>query len=258
MRYLFGTNPQAVAWSNAIDAADGLPRRGVVVGGPDGLPLTYSAGAAGWTTSLHTPYATKDLQTRIDVTDYAVQYLGTNGIPVGYTQCILIIGQSNGVYIKAPDLSAYGVAVVNAAEGGTYASEWVSTVPGNWYWKAIRLAGEMIVREIWDCHGEADALLVADANAYQAKKVAQYAALRAQYGANMVIRSTILNSGSERPGKEIIRAAQNLIATAEEHTHAFSLESWTLGADKVHYGTPYGTPYIEMGAALGAAFVATL
>lgn len=258
MRYLFGTDAQTTNWSNALNTADGLPRRGVVVGGPDGLPLAYSAGAAGWTTSLCTPYATKDSQTRMDVTDYAVRYLGTGSLPVGYTQCILIVGQSNGANLKAPDLSAYGVCVVNAAEGGTYASEWVSTNPGNWYWQAVRWVGEMTVREVWDCHGEADALLLADSNAYQAKKVAQYAAMRARWGANLTIRSTILHSGGERPGKDVIRAAQQAIAAAEANTYEFSLESWTLAADKVHYGAPYSTQYIQMGVALGAEFVATL
>lgn len=49
MMYLVGTKLACDDWRVALDQAEGLPRRAVVVGGPDRLPLVYSAGAAGWT-----------------------------------------------------------------------------------------------------------------------------------------------------------------------------------------------------------------
>jgi len=46
---IVGTDAELDDYQAAIAKAEGLPRRGVVVGGPDYLPQTYSPGAAGWT-----------------------------------------------------------------------------------------------------------------------------------------------------------------------------------------------------------------
>ena len=82
--YLQGTPAQMNAARAAIASADGLPRRGVVVGGPDYLPKVYALGAAGWTDNTCPPPLTAGPLTLLELPDEAAKYAGTTtkGTPI--------------------------------------------------------------------------------------------------------------------------------------------------------------------------------
>jgi hypothetical protein len=54
-KYLVGPVGQIADIRSALNIAEGLPRRAVVVGGPDMLPTTYTPGAPGWTDQVCPP-----------------------------------------------------------------------------------------------------------------------------------------------------------------------------------------------------------
>lgn len=198
-----------------------------------------------------------DGRRRLEVPTRVEGLLGTGSLPNGYSECILIVGQSNGTLTVAPDLGSVGV--VNMAVFGSMVDAW-NPVTGTSYEAAVAQVGAMTVREIWDNQGEADSTSAVRAAAYKAKKEAEYAAFRAKFGANLRIRSTLLTTASQLAHAATVRAAQQAIVDEQEHTYGFDLSPYQLADDGLHFG-PTGIPsagpqYVAIGLALGAEFVA--
>lgn len=63
MRYLTGTRAELDDIRAALAQAEGLPRRGTVVGGPDMLPSAYAPGAPGFTDHVVGPPIESDDRT---------------------------------------------------------------------------------------------------------------------------------------------------------------------------------------------------
>ena len=73
---IVGTDAVLEEYQAAISKAEGLPRRGVVVGGPDYLPQTYSPGAPGWTDRIARVIDTNDGKRALEVPSFARRHLG--------------------------------------------------------------------------------------------------------------------------------------------------------------------------------------
>lgn len=82
MTYLVGTKAQVAIFRAAIDAAEGMPRRGVVHvdGKPapdaDRLPKVYAPGAPGWTETLCDDPIEGTAQAALELPPEAEKYLG--------------------------------------------------------------------------------------------------------------------------------------------------------------------------------------
>lgn len=82
MTFIVGTKAQIASYRAAIDAAEGMPRRGVVHvdGKPapdaDKLPKVYAPGAPGWTETLCDDPVEGTAQAAIELPPEAEKYLG--------------------------------------------------------------------------------------------------------------------------------------------------------------------------------------
>lgn len=82
MTYIVGTKAQIASYRAAIDAAEGMPRRGVVHidGKPapeaDHLPKEYASGAPGWTETVCPEVVEGVAQAALEVPPEAEKYLG--------------------------------------------------------------------------------------------------------------------------------------------------------------------------------------
>jgi hypothetical protein len=199
-----------------------------------------------------------DARRLLEVPAQSEGLLGTGGIPAGCSDCVLIIGQSNGTLTVAPDLVPHGAVVVNMAVFGSAASTWDPETGAN-YTAMLNTVRTLRVREVWWNQGEADSTSIANANGYKAKVEKTFTALRARFGAALRIRLCLLTTASALTYAATVRAAQQAIVDEQEHTHGFDLSAYEL-VDGLHFGPTSlpstGPQYVAIGQALGAEFVA--
>lgn len=88
MSALVASNAVLAGLQAALAKADGMPRRGVVVGGPDYLQKTYSPGAAGWTDNVANIFSTTTGKRALEVPPAFEKHLGKT-VLVGTTNIVL-------------------------------------------------------------------------------------------------------------------------------------------------------------------------
>jgi hypothetical protein len=258
---ILGTTAEAAAYRTALDGLAGMPRRSLVYGGPDMLPTTWSAGAAGWTESLMLdPAAWGAGYSVVTAPDSLAQYLGQTHGPTtlpafGAQMSILLAGQSNAVGIVEPKLGAEETLVIKSGLGATSLySDWV---PGGTLFNAAVLATyATTAQELWWVQGETDAANQTAANAYETKLTELIAAFRTALARpTLLVRVAILNIGNPGTYRDTVRAAQNAVCAADANVEPFDMDGYTLLADNLHYST---ATYTQIGIDLGNAYVATL
>ncbi len=75
MPYIVDTEARLLEIREALAIAEGLPRRGVVVGGPDTLPREWSPGAPGWTENVADIMETSDGKRALEIPPQALKHL---------------------------------------------------------------------------------------------------------------------------------------------------------------------------------------
>jgi hypothetical protein len=123
VKYLTDTLTNLADTRAALAKANGLPRRGTVVGGPDYLPTVYTPGAAGWTDQLVSePVDLGDGTGVLEVPPDAEVYAGAKVTVSGKAVTIAAAGtltkttQDKYDAIKAAPQAAFDAA--SAAKGG--------------------------------------------------------------------------------------------------------------------------------------------
>ena len=76
MLAIVGADAALEEYQAALAKADGMPRRGTVVGGPDYLPRVYSPGAPGWTDRVADVIDTNDSRRALEVPADVRKHLG--------------------------------------------------------------------------------------------------------------------------------------------------------------------------------------
>lgn len=76
LRFFVDTRDRCLEVRAALAAAEGLPRRSIVVGCPDQLPPNYAPGAAGWTDQVCPEPVDDGTQAALEVPAEAVKHLG--------------------------------------------------------------------------------------------------------------------------------------------------------------------------------------
>jgi len=85
---IIGTDAVLEEYQAAIAKAEGLPRRGVVVGGPDYLPKVYAAKAPGWTDRVANVIDTNDNKRALEIPAFVRRHLGKT-VRVGARDIVL-------------------------------------------------------------------------------------------------------------------------------------------------------------------------
>lgn len=76
MEGIKAARPLLTDYLAALNAAEGLPRRSRMVGGPDVVPKVYAPGAVGWTDAVSQIFDTDDNRLAIEIPNEVRKHLG--------------------------------------------------------------------------------------------------------------------------------------------------------------------------------------